>query len=343
MVQTAPSFKLKLFFWTMLGLLSTFFAEVISGSAPFPFFSVWGVLMIVPLYFLHTIVLISIVFRYGKPWFWLLYSAGMLFGMYEAYMTKVLWISFLPEGPPVTFLGVGVIEFFVLVLFWHALFSFIFPVVIGETILTKSRESFQGLPQWLQLWSKKKSFLVVSVLLVGLFTLTNAISFVHTFFALLLSIGIIALFAWIWRRRTKGLQYTMRDLLPSGKQLAILSIILALDYVFTFFAINFDRLPGFVPQLAIWIVYAIIFVLFFRALAVSKTLSYVTTKTSLTSWKRFVQFTGWLIVCTTLMVLILRPTIGEVIFLLNFALVMLLGSTLFIATIWQVFRTSIKQ
>jgi len=30
-----PSFITRVFFWLLLGLLSTFFAEVLSGSAPY--------------------------------------------------------------------------------------------------------------------------------------------------------------------------------------------------------------------------------------------------------------------------------------------------------------------
>ena len=43
-------------YWLILAALSTFCAEVFSGSDMFPFFSAWGLLVVVPLYGLHTIL-----------------------------------------------------------------------------------------------------------------------------------------------------------------------------------------------------------------------------------------------------------------------------------------------
>ena len=64
-----------MFFWIILGLLSTFFAEVIAGSTPYPFFSLVGLLFVTPLYFLHTLFFISIIYRFGKPTLPALYAA----------------------------------------------------------------------------------------------------------------------------------------------------------------------------------------------------------------------------------------------------------------------------
>ncbi len=41
-------------FWVLLAAYSTFFAEVVTGSTMFPFFHPWGVLVVWPLYGLHT-------------------------------------------------------------------------------------------------------------------------------------------------------------------------------------------------------------------------------------------------------------------------------------------------
>ena len=77
-------------FWLILAALSTFFAEVFSGSDMFPYFSAWGLVVVVPLYGLHTILLAHMVYRTDKPRFPSLVFAGMIFGLYEAYLTKVL-------------------------------------------------------------------------------------------------------------------------------------------------------------------------------------------------------------------------------------------------------------
>ena len=123
----------KYLFWLNLGLLSTFFAEVISGSDLFPFFHPWGILLVVPLYLLHTLIMITLVYRLGRPTLPALYFAGTLFGLYEAYITKVLWN---PDWGEVFKLAeIAVFEVLVLVFFWHTWMSFIFPLLAAETWL----------------------------------------------------------------------------------------------------------------------------------------------------------------------------------------------------------------
>lgn len=85
--MSTPNFKTKLFFWLILGCLSTFFAEVISGSFFFPFTRPTGIILIIPLYTLHLLALAYIVYNYGKAKFYTLFIAGTIFGMYEAYAT----------------------------------------------------------------------------------------------------------------------------------------------------------------------------------------------------------------------------------------------------------------
>jgi len=80
-----------LFFWVVLGILSTYFAEVLSGSQPFVFFIEFGYVGIIPLYALHTLVLSALAIRPKRPFsIRTLYLFSNLFGMYEAYITKVL-------------------------------------------------------------------------------------------------------------------------------------------------------------------------------------------------------------------------------------------------------------
>ena len=45
----------KLVFWLLLGVLSVIFAEVTCASSPYPFFDTWGLLVVTPLYTLHTL------------------------------------------------------------------------------------------------------------------------------------------------------------------------------------------------------------------------------------------------------------------------------------------------
>jgi len=71
----------------LLSLTSVFFAEVIAGSSKFPLYDFWGIIVVIPLYGLHTIILLYIIKRYlknRKVMFATLYFAGTIFGLYEA-------------------------------------------------------------------------------------------------------------------------------------------------------------------------------------------------------------------------------------------------------------------
>ncbi|MBI1177880.1 hypothetical protein GC207_10640 [bacterium] len=59
-------------------MISVVFVEVPAGSTMFPFWSVWGMLVVLPLYLLHSVFLATIVFRLGRPNFWTLYAGGTL-------------------------------------------------------------------------------------------------------------------------------------------------------------------------------------------------------------------------------------------------------------------------
>ena len=109
-----------------------YFAEVVSGSDMYPFFNVVSYLLVLPLYTLHTLVLLYIVFNYGRGEMYVLFPAGAIFGLYEAYITKVLWNPTWSEAE-FKIVGVAVIEAMVLVLFWHAFLAFILPLFLAET------------------------------------------------------------------------------------------------------------------------------------------------------------------------------------------------------------------
>jgi hypothetical protein len=87
----AVPLRVRLVFWALMGALSVVFAEVVACSTPFPFIHPWGVLVVVPLYSLHTLVLAPLVFRRRMVRLTSLWLAGAIFGLYEAYVTKVLW------------------------------------------------------------------------------------------------------------------------------------------------------------------------------------------------------------------------------------------------------------
>jgi len=268
-----PSRKLKLFFWIILGFLSVFFAEVISGSDMFPFFLPMSIIVVIPLYTLHILVLSHIVIKQGKPNIYTLFLAGMLFGLYEAYITKVLWN---PPWDETAFKigGIAVTEFFMLVFWWHAFYSFIIPLFLSENLLTGSREIQGYQPEKIQniFNSKKKTYvlLVVFAIWAGGFQSLNSINPFYSILSGLSTTFVIGILILIWRRKTTGRDYSIYDLVPNQNEFRVIFILLIIYYIIIGIFLRPEAFPDIWGQVTIWIIYSIIFILLFFHLRRSK-------------------------------------------------------------------------
>ena len=272
-IQGEPAARVKAFFWFILGSLSVFFAEVVSGSEIFPFTKLTGWVLIFPLYTLHTVVLWTVVFRYGRGWLYALFPAGAIFGLYEAYITKVLWVPTW-GGLPFYVGGVAVVETALLVLFWHSFMAFIIPLFVAETTMTSSREMYTYAPSWARrLFSSSKARMLGYVLVVcaGLFSSQGAPTAFHS----LASGAISSLFLWalvrLWARRG-GTAYSFRNLLPGPTGLKVLTALLLLDYAALGAILRPEMLPGFSSQATIWALYAFFGALLYLAVRRSREL-----------------------------------------------------------------------
>jgi len=273
-----PPVRTKLFFWFILSAFSVFFAEVVSGSYPMAFFNpfnpadIWGWVAILPLYGLHTLVLASVIFSGGRPKFYALFLAGAIFGLYEAYITKVLWH---PGWGAVWFVGgVAVVELFVIALFWHPFMSFIVPLTAGEATLTDSTEIFDGMPAWMRRWLTSKNIVAIFILFAawaGIVHGGQAPFALHTLLSSLVSAGFLLGLVYLWRRTTAGRRYSMRSLLPSLRQAAVLLVPLLAIYVIFGFGVFPERIPGVWGQAPIWALYGILFALLHLAIGRSGT------------------------------------------------------------------------
>lgn len=245
-------------FWFIIASLSALFGEVAIGATLYPFFSPWGILVILPLYGLHTLVLASIVYRFGKPRFETLYLAGVIFGLYEAYITKVIWN---PEWEsPIQVGGISVLEFLVVVLFWHPFMSFI--MAVGAAELLTSRRKL--LPEFIL----KRPFLFAIIL--GALESSNSPSTIHSFLSLALTLAVVLLLVRWWKSRYEG--ESLDELLPTLKELKLLVPLLLVYYVVLGLGIRRGAIPGLAPQAFVWAFYTLTFYLLYRALGESSTL-----------------------------------------------------------------------
>lgn len=260
-IQTQVPKRHKWFFWLILGALSTSFAEVVSGSDLFPLFHGWGLIVELPLYALHTLVLAYVVFHYGRPRFSTLFIAGAIFGLYEAYITKVLWNP--PWDEMINVGGIALFEVPVLVLWWHPMMAFIVPLLVGETIFTGTRETFNALPERARrLLSTRKGCILLAAL-EGTFQGANSPSPGLVLLSGIGTAGVLGLLLVLWRRAVRGQTYTIRDLLPNRREFCVLLALLLALYLLAGFFLHPEALPGLFPQMVIWLLYAAFFTLLY--------------------------------------------------------------------------------
>jgi hypothetical protein len=213
-----PTSGQRVGFWLLLGLTSTAFAEVLFPTTAFDLTTM--ALFAVPVYLLHSVVLAGIVYRVDRVGYPTLYLAGVVLGLYEAYVTKVVWAP-LGDRPFVFVGGVSVFETAGLVLFWHPVVAFLLPVTVVETVATSSGRSL-GPP-----FAGHRFAGPLVVALAGYLLLFQAAlgGPVRALLGNLLAAALLltALFAW---RQADGHTHDMRALLPTGRPLGVLAVCL---------------------------------------------------------------------------------------------------------------------
>jgi hypothetical protein len=271
MVAGEPSIRVRVFFWFILGSLSVLFAEVVSGSQIYAFFTPVNWIMVFPLYTLHTLALWTLVFRYGRGRFYALFPAGAIFGLYEAYITKVIWSPPWNEDP-IMFGGIAVVETLLLVLFWHSFMSFIVPLFIAETGLTTTREIYGGLPPRVRAFigSSRAPQVAYALLFVGgVFQSVGVPTPLDSLASGLLSSAFVSVLIVAWKRREET-AYGFRELLPGSKGFKIILILLALDYLALGVLLRPEMLPGLTAQVTVLIMYAFFGLLLRRGMRLSR-------------------------------------------------------------------------
>ena len=249
--------KMKFVLLLLLSLTSVFFVEVISGSMRYPLYDLWGWFVVIPLYGLHTVVLLYIITKFTgnkKVLFSTLYFAGILFGLYEAYLTKVLWVGL--NDDPVLLFNISFIDFLVLVFLWHPLFAFIIPSLVFEGFMTNSNNLYQGLPNKFKniITSKKK--LIILFIIIGTFFSVNAPTpWIALLSGFSTAIPIIILYN-VLRRKGIHMKYSLNDMLPTKKGFIVCVSLLSIMYVLMALFIQGDELT-LDRQVTLWVLYLI--------------------------------------------------------------------------------------
>jgi len=242
--------------WLILAALSTFFAEVTCGNEPFALASWPGAPLMMLLYGSHLLVLAGVVFYRRRIRFATLYLAGVLFGLYEAYITKVVWGGGQDPGD-LQVLGVDLFAALLLVLFWHGFMAFIVPLMVGEALLTRRREIAAALGRrWTARLRRPLLWIVAGAALgafhgasVGDLGLSPLSSIGH---------GVIVALLVIFGRAMGATEWSLRQLLPRGIEWGVLLLLLLAQYA-AYYNVTLwpaQTIPGPGPQAVVWAAYA---------------------------------------------------------------------------------------
>ena len=152
----------------LIGSLSMLFAEVFSGASQTWFINGWAILITFPLYLGHVLFFLGIALKSKRTSLFQLYLFGVIFALYEAWITKVLWAGYMDSAGPGfgTLFGISVAEFLVLVFFWHPIMSFVLPILVFE-ILTK--KVLYGHESILRKSTKKTTLVSLFLILISTF------------------------------------------------------------------------------------------------------------------------------------------------------------------------------
>lgn len=221
----------------LIGTLSMFYAEVLSGASHLWFLDPWGLIITMPLYLFHTILLLNLAIKTKRTSLKQLYYWGIFFGLYESWITKVLWAGYIETGKTMfgKFLGIAWAEFLTLVLFWHPIMSFIIPILTYEVL---SRNYLPNHKKYLTK-NRRKTLIIMLILMIGAsFQSTNSKNnLAIAMWSMIGSIAIIIILDILTRNKS------IESIKLGRKGFTITIIYLATLYTATFFLMLPERIP----------------------------------------------------------------------------------------------------
>lgn len=258
--------RTKIVFWILLGLSSTYFAEVTVGNELFPFFTPFTLLIAVPLYTLHILVLSAYVVRDREVNLRALFFAGMLFGLYEAYITKVIWDPYWSFGPDFRAFGIAVPQTTLLILWYHNFFAFIIPLIACEIMCTNSSKILDSMPKRIRRMFNRQRLMKTAIAVGLVFGLVESTVLKSPLVALasILSGGAVIALVMRYLREAKGSnRFTLDELLPDKRASRKLLIALIAFYALMTPLLLPENIPGLWPQVTVWTLYVVAFVFLF--------------------------------------------------------------------------------
>lgn len=257
-----PQLREQLVYFLLIGCLSMLYAELFSGASRLWFLDPWSLLVTFPLYTIHILFFVNLALRTHKTSVIHLYLWGVLFGMYESWITQVLWVGYNAEGPIFgTLAGIGVGEFLALVFFWHPVLAFILPILVFESLAFSSSNLISRIipshiPFLMKTAFNKK--ILFSLYVIG--SMGMALNYQGNIFLALavLSGTYIILYVLYWIA-DKTSSFSVYSLQVGNFKMVIMTIYLIGLYsiMFVILGVFGGRIPGYTPVITTIILYFI--------------------------------------------------------------------------------------
>ncbi len=321
-----------IFPFLLIGTLSMFFAEIFSGASQMWFVNPFGLLLTFPLYLGHIVFFLWIGLKTKRISLMQLYLFGVLFGLYESWITKVLWSGYMTEsgGEIVTFLGVGIAQFPILVFFWHPVMSFIMPILVYQILSGNILIEHESILKKTRL---KSVLLYLCGVLFATFIATNGgfnlavvdIAFLGTLFLI-----------FVFYKFSKGAD--LFSLFVGKFGFRVWSSYLVLFYVLTFLFLLPERMPHQVlPYVTVIVFYILVIWLLQRTSEVSLNLK----KLSMSSYQKRDLMIYFVFLFVLINIFCLVSAVSSFLMLFGYLIFIVVGVILFVRVVYGVFKKSL--
>ena len=247
-----------LFARLLVGLIVLICAEVFSGaSLGMGLWHPWTLLLTYWLYFAHFFLLTTLAVRTGRTSLSSLYLWGVLFGLYESWITKVIWSGYNGDGKfAMGHIGPYGFSEISMVFIYHPVASFILPLAVACLLCPPLRRLFPDLA-----WFTRKTWgaRIVQVYLVFSFAPTMAMNSGGPINLLAnLAVAIILLLALLRLARPVLSSSDGRQIVAFGRRgFAGLCVYLALLYGVGYVALRPEARPSVGVQLFTFVFYGL--------------------------------------------------------------------------------------
>jgi hypothetical protein len=239
-------------------------AEIFSGASAGPkLFGWWTWCVTFWLYFLHFFLFANLALRTRRTSLRALYLWGVLYGLYEGPLTKVIWAGFGADGELALardgftgqLLGHGLTEMS-MALLWHPFVSFLLPLYIATLLMPELRELF---PDIGRLFAGSRPARLLRTYAAATFALTlpavmsfayggaRTPTYVLLTWAVVLGLLMLGYRCFAQRMRQPGMAY--RVVVLQRRAYALTWFFFVLMYVLFYFGLRPEALPPAKVQL----------------------------------------------------------------------------------------------